>query len=96
MKNVRMPNSYINVTGYVAGDLKFRCTALENGLDSSVLEWTNCLSSSNEGGIAISSIWSKAVHSNNIETQTSAQYLIVVEKEGVFRRLCEDKIYLYL
>mmetsp|Transcript_11922 Transcript_11922/g.18026 ORF Transcript_11922/g.18026 Transcript_11922/m.18026 type:complete len:363 (-) Transcript_11922:117-1205(-) len=72
--------------GYVAGDLSFRSGPNE--------VWTSCLESSPEGGLPIASIWTFAAAGKvPLEMRTSARVILVVEKEGIFHRLCEDRIF---
>ena len=68
--------------GYVAGNLKFRVKNVDDN-------WTNCMASDIHGGTSISNIWT-SVSYEKIEIETGARYLIIIEKEGVFRRFCED------
>jgi meiotic recombination protein SPO11 len=68
--------------GCVAGDLKF-------SLKSEGNVWFDCENMASQGGFPISNIWT--LPGDDIEIQTKALFLLVIEKEGIYRRLCEDE-----
>ena len=63
--------------------------------------YTDCQQSIPDGGISISSLWA-STRPDDIYLQLTGheyadievKYLIVVEKEGIFKRLCEDNFHL--
>lgn len=78
--------------GFVSGRLKYKIRNDE--------KWIDCSSESNDYYLPISSLWTKAFHDFNnnqiedcIELESNAIYLLIIEKDGIFHRLVEDKIY---
>lgn len=67
--------------GSVAGNFKFR-------FPSESYTWVDCSTMSAQGGFPISNAWTLGIE---VEIVSQALYLIVVEKEGVYKRLCEDE-----
>jgi len=55
--------------------------------------WTDCSVPVSSGGqgVPISSFWSNA--NVEVELSVSAQTLVIIEKEGIFHRLCEDSLW---
>jgi len=53
----------------------------------------DCLNYSSNGGIPITSMWTSC-SDQDLELSSEAKYIVVIEKEGVFHRLCEDKFYM--
>ena len=74
--------------GSVAGDLRFRVTRN----DGARIPWTECWALTDHGGLPISQVWISN-DEEAIEMESDALFLFVVEKEGVFRRLCDDKFH---
>ena len=87
--------------GFIAGHIKFKFQTNSNSNSESASQWNNCVESSLEGGIAISSLWTSCDIDNiSVELEntpgtfnTNIRYLVVVEKEGIYKRLCEDKFH---
>jgi meiotic recombination protein SPO11 len=75
--------------GFVAGGMRFRTRQSAEGEWST---WTNCQVPVPSGGqgVLISSLWNSAVE---VDTEVTARTLLVVEKEGIFHRLCEDALW---
>lgn len=78
--------------GYVAGDLCFQSFDEDHGID--------CTRLTSDGGAPIGSSWTRAAstpHSpgrdQTISVRSGARYLLLVEKEGVFRRLCQEQLH---
>lgn len=85
--------------GYLAGLVRFRFFNATSTLDS---DWTNCVALTRQGGVSISSLWASArpgevqaeLLAGDRNPGRGAGYLLVVEKEGVYKRLCEDCFHL--
>ena len=76
-----------NQPGYIVGDIqfRFRCTAMSVCIDENS-GWTNAMPNEhNACALPISSSWSDL--SKDVEIQSNAKFILVIEKEGVFRRL---------
>lgn len=78
--------------GLVAGNMKYRRFSDEN--------WIECSTDQTDWCIPITSLWSRAVHAidpfdeeNMLLIESNAMFLILVEKEGIFHRLVEDRLY---
>lgn len=82
--------------GYIAGRIKFKFQT-----NSNETQWNRCVEASMEGGIAISFLWTSCnIEDISVELETtdgafntSIRYLVVVEKEGIYKRLCEDNFH---
>jgi DNA topoisomerase VI subunit A len=73
--------------GFVAGFLRVKFNPTES--------WTDCLTSVADGGLAISAAWTSC-EINSLTTDIGpAKCIIVIEKLGIFHRLCEDNFHLY-
>lgn len=88
--------------GYIAGLLSFRFNThvniganIDDGLGS---QWTNCARLTTQGGVHISNLWASSSPNDMevelLESERNVDYLLVVEKEGVYKRLCEDSFHL--
>ena len=83
---------YVYIVGYVAGTFRFRFEDSRNS-STSKNAWVDGSAGSDQGavGISVSSLWSNL--GINVEIESTAKCILVIEKVGVFRRLCEDKFY---
>ena len=68
--------------GRVAGDLKFK------SLNQDYI--TDCNATSLHGGVPISQVWVSQSHDPNFIIHSDALFLIVIEKEGIYQRFCQD------
>jgi DNA topoisomerase VI subunit A len=76
-------------TGYVAGHLQF--TFGNSSSQPYGANWTNVLSASSSGGVLIHHEWiSCADEELGLFIPKSVQYLLVIEKQGIFHRLRAD------
>lgn len=55
--------------------------------------WIDCNAATSHGGIPISQCW-VSHDDESIQMESDALYLFVIEKEGIFRRMCDDKFHL--
>ena len=81
----------------------------ESKIDS---QWIDCAQHTQEGGVAIGSIWTRSaggltgpppasppmVGGGRVEVRLTgcAKYLLIIEKEGVFRNLCVNEFHKYV
>jgi DNA topoisomerase VI subunit A len=72
--------------GYVAGDLKFRFMGNDMSMDDDNSSgWTNAMPNENDAcALPISASWSDL--GKEVDIQSDAKFIVVIEKEGVFRR----------
>lgn len=68
--------------GKVAGDLQFK------PMNQNYI--TDCNVTSIHGGIPISHVWSSQSWNSSFLIASNALYLVIIEKEGVFLRFCQD------
>lgn len=85
-----------SLIGYVAGNLCYKARGESR--------WTDCGMSvgdggGGDGGVAIGSLWTRCAASScsesEIDIRSEARFLLLIEKEGIFRRLCEDQLHRY-
>lgn len=83
--------------GFVNGAIEFRMkittqnyTKNDNEKNNEWCDWISCSNYKARGctGIPISSAWT-STHCD-IEVKSDAKYLLIIEKDGIFHRLCED------
>ena len=82
--------------GFISGFIKYRFRS-KNSIDDEV-PWVNCCDTSDDdqfkAGVNISFGWTAwSEEELDIEIPENVKYLIVIEKEGIFRRLTQDKFY---
>ena len=68
--------------GSVAGNLKFK------PLNQNYI--TDCNVTALHGGIPISQVWVSQSRNLDFFIESEALYLLVIEKEGIFQRFCQD------
>ena len=92
--------------GYLGGKVRFR---FHNRLGGGECQWTDCSGHTATGGVAIGAHWTadggregkqeqelQLKVEVEVEVGPDVRYLLVVEKEGVYKRLCEDAFHLRL
>ena len=78
--------------GYIAGLITYKFQTY-----SGDALWTDCAKYTSEGGVSITSLWASCpTESMHIELLPNARvnYILIIEKEGIFKRLCEDNFHL--
>jgi DNA topoisomerase VI subunit A len=68
--------------GFVAGCVRFKFNDDDH--------WTDGLAAISDGGVSISSQWTSCADENLSVDTGPARCLLVIEKQGIFHRLCED------
>lgn len=78
--------------GLVTGRMKFRFLTASDQHD----DWFDCEALADEGGsLSITSKWTECDDDDlEIVVHQDVKVILVVEKEGIFHRLCEDKFHL--
>lgn len=84
--------------GLVGGKLRFRFRTTVSsaaGECASTSAWTDAQDLTVSGGVAVSHLWvSQGDDATEIDLSEDVRCVLVIEKEGVFHRLCEDKFHL--
>jgi len=83
--------------GYIAGQVSFRFNTAPDA-DGLGGQWTNCARFARQGGVSISSLWASSAAADMqvelLQGVLPVRHLLVIEKEGIFKRLCEDGFHL--
>lgn len=80
--------------GLLGGKLRYRFHAAVAN-DDTPSAWVEVHELTTSGGVAVSHLWaSRGDEGTEIEVSDDVRCILVIEKEGIFHRLCEDKFHI--
>lgn len=83
--------------GFVAGNLRFMFKTVNKTHEETsqnTPSWFDCLAATTEGGISITGTWTSTCDEDlQMQISPATKYLLVIEKEGIYRKLCEDRFH---